>query len=193
MDFSETGTALSNLNDTIYYMNSALHTMIECEDVNLLQSSSLLDHLKENIYQLKYSGKEEVTASFACYFKESQMPLLLQIRSVRLSAENEFVAHFISRQQPEEEINFGDLQQRLSRKEIEVMRYLCKGIMYKDIADAMGISVNTVNFHIKNIYRKMNVNSRNELLNEILYLASNGLQYKPLDDSVQKQEIISEI
>ncbi|MFR7912681.1 helix-turn-helix transcriptional regulator [Eubacterium ramulus] len=73
------------------------------------------------------------------------------------------------------------------------MRYLCKGIMYKDIADAMGISVNTVNFHIKNIYRKMNVNSRNELLNEILYLASNGLQYKPLDDSVQKQEIISEI
>ena len=125
-----------------------------------------------------------MTASFACYFKESQMPLLLQIRSVRLSAENEFVAHFISRQQPEEEINFGDLQQRLSKKEIEVMRYLCKGIMYKDIADAMGI---------KNIYRKMNVNSRNELLNEILYLGSNGLQYKPLDDSVQKQEIISEI
>lgn len=192
MDFSETGTALSNLNDTIYYMNSALHTMIECEDVNLLQTSSLLDHLKENIYQLKYSGKEEVTTSFACYFKDSQMPLLLQIRSVRLSTENEFVAHFISRQQPEEEINFGDLQQRLSRKEIEVMRYLCKGIMYKDIADAMGISVNTVNFHIKNIYRKMNVNSRNELLNEILYLGSNGLQYKPLDDSVQKQEIISE-
>lgn len=192
MDFSETGTALSNLNDTVYYMNSALHTMIESEEVNLLQTSNLLDHLKDNIYHLKHSGKEEVTASFACYFRKNQMPVLLQIRSVRLGEENEFAAHFISRQQSEEEINFGDLQQRLSRKEIEVMRYLCKGIMYKDIADAMGISVNTVNFHIKNIYRKMNVNSRNELLNEILYLGSNGLQYKPLDDSVQKREMRSE-
>ena len=65
MDFSETGTALSNLNDTIYYMNSALHTMIECEDVNLLQSSSLLGSFERKYLSVEVQ-RERGSDSIVC-------------------------------------------------------------------------------------------------------------------------------
>jgi DNA-binding CsgD family transcriptional regulator len=40
---------------------------------------------------------------------------------------------------------------------------LIKGYSYKEIAAALFISVETLNSHIKNIYRKLDVHSRSEL------------------------------
>lgn len=52
----------------------------------------------------------------------------------------------------------------LSAKEKEILSALNKGLSYKEIAAAHFISVETINTHIKNIYRKLNVHSRAELL-----------------------------
>jgi DNA-binding NarL/FixJ family response regulator len=51
----------------------------------------------------------------------------------------------------------------LSAKEKEILASLNKGLSYKEIAGELFISVETINTHIKNIYRKLNVHSRGEL------------------------------
>ncbi|MBQ6689939.1 MAG: helix-turn-helix transcriptional regulator [Bacteroidales bacterium] len=47
-------------------------------------------------------------------------------------------------------------RQELSDREKEVLRHMVKGLINKEIADLMGISVPTVIFHRNNICRKMN-------------------------------------
>ena len=55
-------------------------------------------------------------------------------------------------------------QGSLSASEISVVECLVEGLSYKMIADRLGISMNTVKFHLKNIYRKLHVNSKSEVV-----------------------------
>lgn len=50
----------------------------------------------------------------------------------------------------------------LSKREHEVLSYLVKGYRYKEIADALFISIETVRTHLRNIYEKLHVRSRSE-------------------------------
>ena len=50
----------------------------------------------------------------------------------------------------------------LSKREFDVMALLCKGYSYRKIGERLFVSPNTVRFHLKNIYRKLKVNSRHE-------------------------------
>lgn len=52
----------------------------------------------------------------------------------------------------------------LSEREREVVDALVDGLTYKQIADRTGISIDTVRHHIKNIYRKLQVNSKAEVI-----------------------------
>lgn len=47
----------------------------------------------------------------------------------------------------------------LTSREIEVLSLLARGYVYAEIADRLGISLNTVASHIKNSYRKLAVHS----------------------------------
>lgn len=51
----------------------------------------------------------------------------------------------------------------LSPREKQVAALLLHGAVTKQIAEELGISVNTANFHIKNLYKKLAINSRTEL------------------------------
>lgn len=50
----------------------------------------------------------------------------------------------------------------LTAREQEALDYLAKGFLYKEIADAMNISYDTVHTHIRKIYEKLHVRSRTE-------------------------------
>jgi len=50
----------------------------------------------------------------------------------------------------------------LTEREQDVLDQLCKGKSYKNIADALFISQDTVRSHIKSIYKKLEVNSKSE-------------------------------
>lgn len=52
----------------------------------------------------------------------------------------------------------------LSRRENEILEQLAKGYRYKEIAERLFISVETVRTHIRNIYEKLQVASRMEAL-----------------------------
>ncbi len=56
----------------------------------------------------------------------------------------------------------------LSKRENEILEKLCKGENYKSIADSLFISGHTVRAHIKNIYKKLQVNSRGEVIQKAI-------------------------
>jgi DNA-binding CsgD family transcriptional regulator len=71
----------------------------------------------------------------------------------------------------------------LSRREQEVVKQLMQGKSNKQIALALGISIRTVEFHLKNVYTKYQVSSRIEL---ILHLGNTtvGINEKLGDSTV---------
>ncbi|HNX33484.1 MAG TPA: response regulator transcription factor [Kiritimatiellia bacterium] len=50
----------------------------------------------------------------------------------------------------------------LSHREVEILRLLAEGHAYKQLAAELNISINTIRTHIKRIYEKLHVHSRNE-------------------------------
>lgn len=52
----------------------------------------------------------------------------------------------------------------LTPRERETLQYLLRGETYKGIARRMSISVNSVKFNVQNIYLKLDVRSRAELV-----------------------------
>ncbi|MCE7980862.1 MAG: LuxR family transcriptional regulator [Caldilinea sp. CFX5] len=51
-------------------------------------------------------------------------------------------------------------EERLSDRELEVLRLLAAGQSYKEIGQQLFLSLNTVQFHVKNIYGKLGINKR---------------------------------
>ena len=53
----------------------------------------------------------------------------------------------------------------LSSRELVIVNGILEGLSYKLIADANFISIDTVRSHIKNIYKKLSINSKSQLFN----------------------------
>jgi DNA-binding NarL/FixJ family response regulator len=66
------------------------------------------------------------------------------------------VSHFHRIRQPVSEV------EKLTPREREVLDELAKGLLYKEVADRLGISRSTMNSHIEAIYRKLHVQTRTE-------------------------------
>lgn len=56
----------------------------------------------------------------------------------------------------------------LTIREREVLELLSKGLPYKEIADMLGVNIETVRKHCHNIYEKLQVNSRTEAVVKFL-------------------------
>lgn len=50
----------------------------------------------------------------------------------------------------------------LTGRELEVLQLLAGGHSYKTAADALSVSVDTIRFHVRNIYEKLHVNSKSD-------------------------------
>jgi DNA-binding CsgD family transcriptional regulator len=56
-------------------------------------------------------------------------------------------------------------QQRLSKREIEILKCMAEGLSSKQIADKLGLSINTINNHRRNMLHKMQFKSSAEVIN----------------------------
>jgi DNA-binding NarL/FixJ family response regulator len=56
----------------------------------------------------------------------------------------------------------------LTTRELEVLRLLAEGLRNKEIAARLFVSERTVNFHLANIYQKLNVSGRTEALSKAI-------------------------
>lgn len=75
------------------------------------------------------------------------------------------VRYFIGAETEQEELN-------LSRREHEVLIMLARGFLFKEIADALNISVRTVDTYIRRIYEKLHVRSRAQAVARYANLSS---------------------
>lgn len=60
----------------------------------------------------------------------------------------------------------------LSKREEEVLHHLAQGCLYKEIADQLSISIDTVRKHLNSIYGKLHVHSRTDAV--VKYLQKSG-------------------
>ena len=77
-----------------------------------------------------------------------------------LALEHEVAKKIISSFQPR-------IFDSFSKKENQIIELLTQGFTYKMIADRLCVTPSAVNFHIQNIYVKLNVNSKAEALKKI--------------------------
>ena len=59
---------------------------------------------------------------------------------------------------------------RLTKRETEVLTLIAKGLTYSEISETLEMSLHTVTSHVKNLYRKLQVNSRGEATFEAMQL-----------------------
>lgn len=59
----------------------------------------------------------------------------------------------------------------LTKREVEILSFVAKGFTNKEIASAFSISPKTIEFHLKNIYKKSETSGRSEA---IAHAISNG-------------------
>ena len=62
----------------------------------------------------------------------------------------------------------------LSPREQEVLEMLARGFFYKEIAEALSISIRTVDCYIRRIYEKLHVHSRSQAVAKYINLPSAG-------------------
>lgn len=72
----------------------------------------------------------------------------------------------------------GELEQ-LTKRETQILSQLAKGRLYKEIADEMTISLDTVRTHLQHIYGKLQVHSRTEAVVKYLELQDQGDRKSP--------------
>ncbi len=58
--------------------------------------------------------------------------------------------------------------EKLSPRERQVLEHLAQGVPYKEIADVLSLSIDTIRIHIKGIYSKLHVHSRGEAVAKYL-------------------------
>ena len=67
----------------------------------------------------------------------------------------------------------------LTPREREVLQLLAAGDLYKEIADHLGITVFTVNAHVRRIYGKLQVRSRGQAVAKLAHLATPDTRLRP--------------
>ncbi len=100
-------------------------------------------------YLLKRTPREELLASIR-QVKEGGSPMTSYIA-------RKVVQWFQKQASPQQRET-----EELSPREREILRLLARGYAYKEMADALSVSMGTINTHIRRIYQKLHVRSRGE-------------------------------
>ena len=65
-------------------------------------------------------------------------------------------------------VSSADFKYQLSKRELEILHLFARGKSYLEIADYFFISEGTVKTHLKNIYRKLNIDNQRKLIYEYI-------------------------
>ncbi|MEI6194817.1 MAG: response regulator transcription factor [Verrucomicrobiota bacterium] len=101
-----------------------------------------------NGYLLKNMPREELVSAVE-QVHAGGAPMSLQIA-------RKVINHFHRSKKPSAELA------QLTTRELEILKQLAKGYMYKEIAENLSISMSTVRTHVSAVYEKLHVQSRTE-------------------------------
>ena len=149
----------------------------------------LLDMIPENIYQIPFllkqapgaevvvfTGREDSDVIFqsliqgasGCLYKDISLQELEAALLSVLNGEGALLSPVVARKilQYFHSIvlyNEGN-ESALNKKEKRVAALLNEGRSYRDIAQELGVTINGARYYVKNIYKKLNINNRGELI-----------------------------
>jgi DNA-binding NarL/FixJ family response regulator len=107
------------------------------------------------------------------YSKETTWNILLLLEStLRLLNVNISLSQKDLSRKPEEDLPAQVRDDRISKREHEIVKLLCKGFSNKQIAQQLFISETTVKTHISNILAKLNLHDRMQIV--VYYYNKNG-------------------
>lgn len=130
-----------------------------CNGRELLEALAELPHSPRVVVYTGHSGdlvpREAMELGAYAFFSKSESPerLLHVLDSV---ARGSMVFPFMSKRAPESVLKL------LTHKETLLLEKLCLGMTNQELAAAMDVSPNTVKFHLRNIYSKLDVRNRAE-------------------------------
>src|SRR5436190_16097216 len=104
-----------------------------------------------------HQGGSPMTSSIA-----RKVVQLLRQPSPRVQRNECRVAELKDADPPLPRVTGNSLPPRLSPRETEILALLAKGYRYKEIANTLGINIETVRTHLRRIYDKLQVSSRTE-------------------------------
>lgn len=118
----------------------------------------------EKVYQaLEYGASSYI-------LKRSKPEFLLQsIREVHDGGSPmspDIARKLVQRFQQKENKNAAALT-TITPREKEILELLSQGFFYKEVADQLGISINTLKRHIYNMYKKLQVDNKTEAINKV--------------------------
>lgn len=122
--------------------------------------------------------------------KSGNIWLMLSVIDVDASHESEIIKSHLYNFKTGEQIfiDLSDtLDEPLTNRELEVLRFMKKGLLSKEIAEALKISINTVNSHRQNILQKLKANNSIEAVNFAQRL---GLFNKCSIDKSEKRDVL---
>jgi DNA-binding NarL/FixJ family response regulator len=64
--------------------------------------------------------------------------------------------------------NNNNMLDALTYREKEIVSLVEKGLSYKQMSDQLFVTTYTINYHLKNIYKKLNIHSKSELLSRLM-------------------------
>jgi len=134
----------------------------------------ILDHLSDELHAPRivvYTGDANQTVPTqvmrhggAAFVSKSEQPAVL-LDTIAAVAAGRMVFPYI-----DVRTLYNNPLTTLTRRELEVLSDLASGRTNKQIARDLGVSLNTVKFHVRNLFQKLDVNSRSQAI--ALYLRS---------------------
>lgn len=142
---------------------------IASEQINIARQESVygkkLEKAQtENMHALMEPDCASSSRSF--YTHAGERKLWVNYRAEKITVGDETFAVCFSNTQ-DNRSSTRHLESILTPREIEIVDLLSRGASNKDMAAALGVSVNTVKYHLARVYEKMEVSSRTELLSGI--------------------------
>ena len=132
--------------------------------VNIYQLGKYFD--ADNIESVIIAGLPDLAgnrATLFCFASEKKQLSPLLKKSLDLVIP--YLHQVVVRQYAREHVSHKNKTAKiLTPRETQMLEFIYKGFEYQDIADSVGISVNTVRSHFQNIFKKFHVSNRTQAL-----------------------------
>ncbi len=143
-----------NISNTINKLKQSVNSLEIVALTNQSNSSSILPAICSGAGHILY--KKEVATE--------AIPKILQKIHLGETIISPNAAHLLVRYFHPNQIVSNDF----TKREHQVIQFIIDGLSYKHIASILGITLDGVRFHIRKIYKKLNVNSKAQLVKKYL-------------------------
>jgi LuxR family maltose regulon positive regulatory protein len=115
------------------------------------------------IESLELSAHENIIICFLMYYEKIK-DLLNEVFKIQATAKTQIPKKLIEKLkltiEKSEKLKINSVEAGLSARELDSLKYIAEDLSNQEIADKLFISLNTVKTHLKNIYLKLDVDSR---------------------------------